>query len=166
MGDGVLAVRTEEFNSVQAHHRLELILKTSSIPRRLLACTLAATLSFSTLPTYAHGASKASALSLLPVAMVVTAPALLLSGGAGLTVVAIEQSATGVEWVLERASDGARGSVRLSSQAAAGVSTGVGTAVVFSAVTTGWVLLAAGKAVAFVPNEIGKALLHNERVLP
>jgi hypothetical protein len=30
--------------------------------------------------------------------------------------------------------------------------------------TAGWVLSAAGQAVAFIPNEIGKALLYNERV--
>lgn len=144
------------------------MVKISTIPRQLIVCALTAVISFSSLPTQAHGAgqgaSEASALSLLPVAVVVAAPALLLSGGAALTVVAVEQSAAGVEWVLERASDGARGSVRLSTQTAAGVSTGVGTAVVFSAVATGWVLSAAGKAVAFVPNEIGKALLYNERV--
>ncbi len=146
------------------------MVKISTIPRRLFVCAFSAALCFSSLPTQAHGAgqgaSEASALSLLPVAVVVAAPALLLSGGSVLTVVAVEQSAAGVEWVLERASDGARGSVRLSSQAADEVSTSVGIAVLFSAVTTGWVLSAAGKAVAFVPNEIGKALLHNERVLP
>jgi hypothetical protein len=144
------------------------MMKISTIPRRLFVCAFAAALSLSSLPTQAHragqGASEASALSLLPVAVVVAAPALLLSGGAALTVVAVEQSAAGVEWVLERASDGARGSLRLSTQAADGLSTSVGVAVLFSAVTTGWVLSAAGKAVAFVPNEIGKALLHNERV--
>lgn len=98
--------------------------------------------------------------------MVIAAPALLLSGGAVLTVVAIEQSAAGVEWVLERAADGSRASVRLSANAAAGAAASVGTAVVFSVVATGWVLSVAGKAVAFVPNEVGKALLYNERVSP
>jgi len=30
--------------------------------------------------------------------------------------------------------------------------------------STGWVLSAAGQAIAYVPNEIGRALLYNERL--
>jgi hypothetical protein len=33
-----------------------------------------------------------------------------------------------------------------------------------TALSAGWVLSAAGQVIAFVPNEIGKALLHNERI--
>jgi hypothetical protein len=36
--------------------------------------------------------------------------------------------------------------------------------VVVSVVSTGVVLSAAGEAVAFVPNALGRALLHNERL--
>ena len=39
-----------------------------------------------------------------------------------------------------------------------------GTVVVVTAVSTGWVLSTASRAIAFVPNEIGNALLYNERV--
>jgi len=42
------------------------------------------------------------------------------------------------------------------------VSTGM--AVVVSVVGAGTVLSAAGEVIAFIPNEIGKALMHNERV--
>lgn len=115
-------------------------------------------------PVRAHppNASDASALSMLPIAVSVAAPALFLSAGAMLTVVAIEASATGVVCVLERASDGARASVTLSTQGAAALSVGVGTVV--SAFSAGWVLSAAGRAIAYIPNEIGAALLYNERV--
>lgn len=109
-------------------------------------------------------ASDASALSMLPVAVSVAAPAMFLSAGAVLMVVAVEASATGVLCVLERASDGARASVTLSAQAAGGLSVGVGTAVVVTAFSAGWVLSAAGRAIAYIPNEIGAALLYNERV--
>lgn len=105
-------------------------------------------------------ASDASALSLLPVAVLVAAPAMLLSGGVMLTVVAVESTARGSVWVLERASDGARASVQL----AGGASAAVGTAVLVTAVSAGWILSAAGQAIAFVPNEIGASLLYNERV--
>ena len=32
------------------------------------------------------------------------------------------------------------------------------------ALSAGWVLSAAGQAIAFIPSEIGRALLHNERL--
>jgi hypothetical protein len=105
-------------------------------------------------------ASDASALSLLPVAVSVAAPVMIVSAGAALTVVAVEASATGTVWVLERASDGARASVQLSGVALAGV----GTVLVATAISTGWVLSAAGEAVALIPNELGNALLYNERI--
>ena len=76
----------------------------------------------------ARAQSEASAaLSLLPVASVVASaggasaaagavvalPAALSVGGAVLTVVAVEASATGTVYVLERASDGAQASVEV-----------------------------------------------------
>ena len=108
--------------------------------------------------------SEASALSALPIAVSVAAPVVLLSAGATLSVVAVEYSAAGALCVLERASDGARTTLRLSGQAAAGLSLSAGTVVVVTAVGTGWVLSTASRAIAFVPNEIGNALLYNERV--
>jgi hypothetical protein len=118
-------------------------------------------------PARAHdGASELSALSMLPVAISVAAPVGLLSAGAAFTVVAVESAAGATVWVLERASDGARASITLSAQVAGGVSVLAGTAVVATAISAGWVLSAAGKAVAFIPNEIGKALLYHERVTP
>jgi hypothetical protein len=44
------------------------------------------------------------------------------------------------------------------------VSVAAGTAVAVTALSAGWILSSAGKAIAFIPNEIGKALLYNERV--
>ena len=52
----------------------------------------------------------------------------------------------------------------LSGRAVAGVSVLAGTAVVVTAFSAGWVLSAAGQALCFIPNEVGKALLYNERV--
>lgn len=109
-------------------------------------------------------ASEASALSALPVAVSVAAPVFLLSAGVTLTVVAVEASVTGTVWVLERASDGARMSVRVSTQVVGGVSVLAGTSVLVMATAAGWVLSAAGEVIAFVPNELGRALLYNERV--
>jgi hypothetical protein len=109
-------------------------------------------------------ASALSALSGLPIAVSLTAPALVFSVGAMLTVVAVEASAAGTVWVLERASDGALITLRVSAQAAGGLSVMAGTTVLVTAISAGWVLSAAGAAIAFVPNEIGAALLYNERI--
>lgn len=110
------------------------------------------------------GASQASALSMMPIAISVAAPVALLSAGGAFTVLAVNAVSEGAVWVLERASDGARFSVTLSAAAVGGLGMVAGTAVVVLAGSTGWVLSTAGKAIAFIPNEIGKALLHNERV--
>ncbi|WP_395700512.1 hypothetical protein [Aquabacterium sp.] len=122
------------------------------------ACVLAS----APLPAAAHrdAASELSAMSMLPVASLVAAPVMILSGGAMLTVVAVEASAEGTVWVLERASDGARASLRLAGNAALSIGTGV----VVTSMAAGWVLSAAGQAIAFIPNEIGASLLYNERV--
>ena len=98
--------------------KLVLCLARASVLAGALAATLAAP------AAHAHrdsAASELSALSALPIAVSVAAPAVLLSAGAAFTVVAV-------------------------------------------ASTAGWVLSAAGKAIAFIPNEMGRALLHNERV--
>lgn len=130
--------------------------------RRLAAAVLlAATLG----NARAHpNASDASLLSALPIAVSVAVPAMFLSAGATLTVVAVEASADGTVWVLERASDGARASLTLSAQALGGASVVAGTAVLVTAFSAGWVLSAAGQAIAYIPNQIGAALLYNERV--
>lgn len=129
-------------------------MKTLIVPALLLSLLLQ-------LPAKAHStASEASALSMLPVAVSVAAPVMLLSAGVALTVVAVESTAQGTVWVLERASDGARASVRFAGQASAVL----GTAVVITVIGSGYVLSAAGEAIAFVPNAIGTALLHNEQL--
>ena len=108
--------------------------------------------------------SEASAISALPVAVSLAAPAMLLVGGAALTVVSVQASATGTVWVLERASDGARATLEFSGRVAGASLATVGTAVLVTALSTGWLISAAGHAIAFVPNQIGASLLHNERV--
>ncbi|MES3014946.1 MAG: hypothetical protein V4750_14620 [Pseudomonadota bacterium] len=140
-------------------------MNTHTFRRRLVSATVAALLTINLATAQAQSeASALSALSALPIAVSVTAPVMILSAGVTLTVVAVEASASGAVWVLERASDGARATVKLSAQAAGGLSVAAGTVVVVTAVSTGWVLSTASRAIAFIPNEIGAALLYNERV--
>lgn len=117
----------------------------------------------------AHGSgpelSAASSLSLsLPVAVLVVAPVAFLSAGAILTVVAVETSAQATVWVLRRASDGARASLKLSRELVEGLAVSVGTAISVTAVAAGWLLVVAGEVLCIVPNTLGEALLYNERV--
>lgn len=127
----------------------------------------------------AHAQSEASvALSMLPVASVVAGatlsggvagavvaiPAALSVGGAVLVVKAVEASAIGTVYVLERASDGAQVSIRVAGTGAKAVAHGVGTAMECSLITGGAVLSVAGAMIAFIPDAIGAALLHNERL--
>ena len=101
---------------------------------------------------------------MLPIAVSIAAPVAILSAGAALTVLSVEATATGTVWVLERASDGARASITLIGKGVAEVSVLAGTVVGVTAISTGWLLSAASETIAFVPNEIGAALLHNERI--
>ena len=131
-------------------------------------------------PFHAQAQSEASvALSLMPVASVVGAasiagtaasavmvlPAALSVAGAVLTVKAVEVSAESTVYLLERASDGAQVSLQVLGGATHSASVAAGTAVTVSVIGSGVLLSAAGEVLAFVPNAIGRALLHNERLL-
>jgi hypothetical protein len=134
---------------------------------RLLGLTICVLALTCLRPAAAHPpttASQASALSALPIAVSVAAPASMLVGGGTLVVISVTRVAEGTLCVLERVSDGARASVVLAGDVALGVSVGAGTVLAVSAIGAGWVLSAAGAAIAFVPNEIGRALLHTEQV--
>lgn len=110
-------------------------------------------------------ASVASALSLgVPLAVSATAPAVVMSAGAVLAVVSVQVVAGSTIWVLERASDAARITLKMSAAGVEAASIGVGTSVMVTAVSAGWILSAAGKALCFVPNEIGASLTHHERI--
>jgi hypothetical protein len=81
-----------------------------------------------------------------------------------LVVKAVESTARGTVYVLERASDGARASVELSGKVVQGASVAAGTVVTVSVIGAGVVLSALGEAIAFIPNELGRSLMHNERL--
>jgi len=151
-------------------------MKRHAIHKSLAAAAMAFCLAWGA-PAQAQSEASA-ALSLLPVASIVAStgaasaaagavvvlPAALSVAGAVLTVQAVQVSALSTVYVLERASDGARVSVELSDRAAAAAVHGVGTVVTCSVIATGVILSAAGEVLAFVPNALGRALLHNERL--
>lgn len=99
-------------------------------------------------------------LSALPVAMSVATPALLVSGTGVLLVKAVEVGAEGSAWVLERAADGSRFTLRLGTRAV------VASGAVLLAVPTagGWLLMEGPQPRAFVPGAGDAALFHHEQV--
>lgn len=139
-----------------------------------LILTLGMALTAASTPALAQ--SEASvALSLFPVASVVVAastgaaavaavPAAFSVLGAVLVIKAVEVTARSTVYVLERASDGAVASIEITGRATSAVSAGVGTAVVVGIIGAGTLLSVAGEVIAFIPNELGRALLYNERI--
>jgi hypothetical protein len=95
--------------------------------------------------------------------VVVGGSLLTLAATGSVVVASVRTVGDGIEVVLEGAADASRATVRLSSRAAAGVSLAAGTALEVVTASTGYVLVMSGKAIAFLPNEAGKALLHHSR---
>lgn len=95
--------------------------------------------------------------------VVVGGSLLTLAATGSVVVASVRTVGDGIEVVLEGAADASRATVHLSSRAAAGVSLAAGTALEVVTASTGYVLVMSGKAIAFLPNEAGKALLHHSR---
>jgi hypothetical protein len=154
-------------------------MKKSCATYLIAACAL---ITWADVPLGAQAKTEASALSAvsaLPVASVVVGtsaaagaaasavvaiPVALSTAGAVLVVKTVESTARGTVYVLERASDGARASIEVIGRSVAGASMVAGASVVVTVVSAGVVLSAAGEAIAFIPNALGRALLHNERL--
>jgi ABC-type transport system involved in cytochrome c biogenesis permease subunit len=120
-------------------------------------------------------ASALSALSALPVASVVVgasavtgasiaAPVILSATGAVFVIKAVEVTALSTVYVLERASDGARVSVEVAGRGVKNASFATGEMAAVSLIGAGMILSVAGEVIAFIPNSLGHALLHNERL--
>ena len=137
--------------------------------KRLLL-SLAASAAFLGAPAWAHhdpsgNLSAASGLSLsVPVAISVAAPSAVLMAGAVFTVVAVQVAAESTVWVLERVSDGVRFSVTFGAELAGASVVVAGTVLSVTVVAAGCILSAAGEAIAFIPNELGRALVYDERI--
>lgn len=95
--------------------------------------------------------------------VVVGGSLLTLAATGSVVVASVRTVGDGIEVVLEGAADASRATVRLSGRTAAGVSLAAGTALEVVTASTGYVLVMSGKAIAFLPNEAGKALLHHSR---
>lgn len=79
----------------------------------------------------------------------------------------VEDAADGSVLMLKSAARGASqaatATVKLSQKAAQGLSLAAGTVVKVVAVSTGHMLVLSGKAIAYVPNAAGQAILHHSK---
>jgi hypothetical protein len=132
------------------------------IMKRLLLVSL---LSIASALAQANGdVSAPSRMSADASGMLVNGSLLTVAASGAVVVTGVQVSGEGVVLVLQGAGEASSATVRLSGKAVRGLSIAAGTVLEVVATSTGHVLVLAGKALAFVPNELGKALLHHERV--
>ncbi|WP_338767108.1 hypothetical protein [Massilia sp. METH4] len=129
--------------------------------KRILSLVLAASLLGGMPAARAGTASEASMISGLLSGLVVVGSI----AATGSTVVeSVEKVGDGVELLLTNTSNASKATVRLSGRAAQQLSVAAGTTLDVVATSTGHLLVLSGKVLAFVPNELGKALLHHAEV--
>jgi hypothetical protein len=114
----------------------------------------------------AQSSTELSEASLVPVAISVALPIVLVAGVGSIVVTGVEASAQGTVWIVENVADGVKGSICFAGRVIGSVAVAVGTVIVVTAVSTGMVLSTAGHVIAFIPNEIGRSLSYNQRVSP
>jgi hypothetical protein len=108
--------------------------------------------------------SNASGLVAEGAATVVVGSLSAVAASGTVLVDSVEMAGDASVVVLAGASDAAQATVRLSGRAAREASLVAGASVNVVATSTGYLLVASGKVLAFIPNEIGKALIHHSRV--
>ena len=125
----------------------------------LISCSLGTTQAHTQSSTLSDASLVAGFGSVLVVGGSLSAVA--ASGAAVIT--AVEAVGESVVIVLEGASGMAQASIRLSGDAAHHASLTTGRGIMVIARSTGYVLIASGEVIAFIPNEAGKALVHHSR---
>jgi len=108
--------------------------------------------------------SEASELSAVGSASIVAGSVTAVVGTSELVVESIQWVAEGGRCVLKGSAKVGRLVVLLPLKAAGGVSLAVGQTVQITAHGAGWLLTKAGEVIAFIPNEMGRALLFSEPV--
>lgn len=110
--------------------------------------------------------SNAPAASLIGSAFVVAGASQVIQGRAQLTVMALEAAGESVVIVMRGVSEATTVSVKASAIAVGAASVAVGSAVQVVAESAGNSLYVAGRLIAFIPNEISRALIHQSRHEP
>ena len=108
--------------------------------------------------------ADASAAMSQATASVVVGSASVLATAASLTIVAIEKSGESVVIALKDVSSGAAVSIKASAKSIGNASMAAGTVLTVSVSAAGYSIYLAGRLIAFIPNEIGKSLVHHSTV--
>jgi hypothetical protein len=87
----------------------------------------------------------------------------VLGASGELIVIGVEQSANGVSIVVRDAAQASGEIATVLIDGAHAASVAAGQALQASATGVGHVLVASGKVIAFIPNEIGQSLIHQSR---
>jgi hypothetical protein len=130
--------------------------------KRIVIATL---LGLACMASQAAGQSNPSQASANLSGVVVVGSVLSVAATGSVVVASAKTVADGLEVVLENVADGSRATVRLSGKAADALSLAAGTTLEVVTASTGHVLVLSGKAIAFLPNEAGKALLHSSKAI-
>lgn len=133
--------------------------------RPLHSALAAALLALACGAAHATGQSAPSEASADLSAVVIGGSLLSVAATGSVVVASVRAVGDGLEVVLENVADASRATVRLSGKALGGLSLAAGTTLEVVTASTGQVLVMSGKAIAFLPNEAGKALLHSARAI-
>ena len=87
----------------------------------------------------------------------------VLAASGDLIVIGVEQSARGVSVVVKNTADASGEMVTVLIDGSRAASLAAGQALRASATGVGYLLVASGKVIAFIPNEIGQSLIHQSR---
>ena len=133
--------------------------------KQLLATALLCAASLAPLAQAANSdTTNASDNASMASAIVLVGSMSMLVASGQVVVASVETVGEGIVIVLKGASEAGGASIQMSAQAAKGLSLAAGTVVNVVALSTGHMLVMSGKAIAFIPNELGKALLHHSKV--
>ena len=107
--------------------------------------------------------SQSSANSSAASATIIGGSAEVFAGSGQLSVGSVEIVGDSIVILLRGASESGEVSIKVSREIVSDVSIAVGTSIQIIAESTGYLLSAAGKMIAFVPNELGHSLFHHSR---
>ena len=134
-----------------------------------LVVVLASLLSFTLPAVFAQdcggscNGSNASVTMSEGVGLVLAGSLSAVAASGQLVVEGVEKTAEGLVVVIKGSGKAASATVKLSGKAVKGLSIAVGEAVELTVLSTGYKLYYSGKAIAFIPTEVGKALIENAK---
>lgn len=136
--------------------------RTAILRRVLGALLVAAPPAFAA--TQSDAASRQSEASLAASVEVPVAMAESLSAGAEFSITAVEASGGAVALTVSAVGASASAVIVVSAEIVRALGIAVGTVVVATAVSTGWILSVAGESLCFVANALARPHLHSRRL--